>query len=247
MKTLIKLHQQDGDWYCYVSQESNVILPAIPELFKQIEDFPETLKDDRRSLVKLGKLGDLKVVAKQPRDKNRRKWIRILSLLGPAEARKTFTTLLEFQTKGIESLAPVCLLERRSCGMVVDSWLLYEYREGFKSDSSHLPRIAELLKLLHSHGYRHEDPNYDNFLIGPDGQMFLIDCKGKSRVGRYSDYYDFMLLGSGNLSEKEIAELTDVDKFSLGYWQARAYRGYIKLRSVWKEKIGRRRSKQERD
>jgi len=239
-----KIHQKSGSWVCFVDENHSLELTCIDGLFNEIEKFSKTLKDDRRSLVKLGDINGLKVIAKQPRDKNDRKWARVLSWFGPAEARKTFTSLLEFKDKGIESLTPICFLERKQFGMVFDSWLLYEYRDGRVSNRSHLVQIVEQLKKLHQNGYRHEDPNFSNFLIDVNGQFFLIDCKGKSRSGRFTDYYDFMLLeGNDGFEQAEVEALIDVDHFSVGYWRAQAYRAYIRVRTKWKMLVGRKRSK----
>ena len=244
---MIKMLQCDGDWCGYTSDDCQFSVPNISELHEHIDGFSKTLKDDRRSLVKLGDLGDINIVAKQPRDKNDRKWSRFLSYFSPAEARRTFITLLEFKQKGIESLTPICFLEKKRWGMVVDSWILYEYREGRESDRSHLKDIVEQLTLLHSNGYRHEDPNFGNFLIDDNGQLFLIDCKGKSRSGRFSDYYDFMLLEARcHFEASEIEALIDIKRCSFGYLRANIYRMYIRTRTKCKEFLGRKRSKNQR-
>jgi len=219
MNIVLKQSQQEADWFCYVNENSDVLLPGIMELRDEIHEFPISLKDDRRSLVKLGTMNHGQVIAKQPRDKNRRKWMRFLSLFGPAEARRTFIALLEFKAKGIESLEPICLLEKRRYGMVIDSWLLYKYREGKPSTECHIPQIVEQLKALHRHGYQHQDPHF--------------------RTGRFSDYYDFMLFSNDKFDDV-IMPLIDVNKYSLGYWQARAYRAYIRLRKFIKQKIRRK-------
>ena len=241
---LKKADFQEGEWCAYLNHSHPFTVSSIAEVFDGIAGFDKTLKNDRRSLVKLGALSGFNVVAKQPRDKNDRKWMRVLSLFSTAEARKTFNTLLEFKEKGIESLTPLCLLERKRFGMVFDSWLLYEYREGRESDRSHLKEIVKHLSLLHSHGYRHEDPNFGNFLIDENGTLFLIDCKGKARSGRFSDYYDFLLFeGRCGFTREEVEALIDVDRSSLAYWQAQFYRGYIRLRTKWKVLMRRKRSK----
>jgi len=243
MNAVLQKHEKVGDWHCYVANSNTELALSINELLGLIEKFPKTLKDDRRSLVKLGEINHAKLIAKQPRDKNKRKWARFLSLFGAGEARKTFLTLLEFKNKGIESLTPFCLLEKRQLGMVVDSWLLYHYREGKESDKRYLASIVDLLKKLHSSGYQHGDPNFGNFMVDPSGELFLIDCKGKSRSGRFSDYYDFMLLTRAGLTDQEIDAAVDMDKASIGYRLAEMYRSYIRLRSSFKTKIGRKRSK----
>jgi len=208
-------------WRCYVADSNTELIPSVDELLGLIEKFPKVLKDDRRSLVKLGEINGVQLVAKQPRDKNKRRWARALTLFGAGEARKTFTTLLEFKNKGIESLTPFCLLEKRKLGMVVDSWLLYNYREGRESDKTCLAQIIGLLKKLHSNGYQHGDPNFGNF----------------------SDYYDFMLLGRGKLTVQEIEAAVAMDKKSFSYRLAKLYQAYIDFRSSYKKKVGRKRSK----
>ena len=242
---VLQEHSKEGDWVCCVTDSSVELVLSINELLDLITQFPKTLKDDRRSLVKLGEINGTQLIAKQPRDKNKRKWARFLTLFGAGEARKTFTTLLEFKNKEIESLTPFCLLEKRQLGMVVDSWLLYHYREGNESDKSYLAEIVTLLKKLHRGGYQHGDPNFGNFMVDPNGELFLIDCKGKSRSGQFSDCYDFMLLGRGQLTPQEIEAITNMDKTSFGYRLAKLYQSYISLRSSLKKKIGRKRSKSE--
>jgi len=242
---MLKALHQDSQWICLTHASSDIDIPEIAELLAAINNFDQTLKDDRRSLVKKGQLFGKTIVAKQPRDKNRRHWSRLLSLVLNAEARKTFLTLCEFNNKGIESLVPICVLEKRAWGCVVDSWLLYDYREGRQSDVTMLEQVVEQLKKLHSFGYRHGDPNFGNFMIDQDGHFFLIDCKGRSKAGHYGECYDFMLLSDRNegVSEEDVQQLVTYNHLSLGYWLARLYRAYIQGRSSLKKVLGRRRSK----
>lgn len=236
---------RDGAWSCFTEDGTSLSVLSITELLDTIDGFSVTLKDDRRSLVKKGQLIGRSVVAKQPRDKNRRQWARILSFFFPAEARKTFITLTEFKRKGIDSLTPLCVLEKRRSGMVVDSWLLYEFRDGVRSDATSLPEIVKQLTHLHQQGYRHDDPNFGNFMVAPNGDMFLIDCKGKSRVGNFSDYYDFMLLRERNkgLTAGQVDELVTMNTLSFGYYLAVLYSGYKTTRTVIKKKLGKKRTK----
>ena len=53
--------------------------------------------------------------------------------------------------------------------------------------------IIETLSALHRAGFRHEDPHLENYLYDGD-EVFVLDVKGKPRLGKISDYYDFMLL-----------------------------------------------------
>jgi heptose II phosphotransferase len=239
--------QRDGAWVCFVDNNDQYQLPSIPELLKTIDGFDVTLKDDRRSLVKKGELGDCMMVAKQPRDKNRRVWARFLSLFRYSEAKKTFLTLKQFKEKGIESVFPVCVMEKREFGGVVDSWLLYEYREGCPCGIRSLEAVIDQLKNLHRNGYRHEDPNFGNVRLDAKGDLFLIDCKGKSRAGRFGEYYDYMLVSHRNdgVEMNDIEELVTMSKHSLGYWLASTYAAYKTARTALKKRLKRQRSKKD--
>ena len=210
----------------------------ILDILSQIQSFPITLKDDKRSLVKQGELFGKHVVAKQPRDKNRRKWMRALSFFRKREALSAQETLCHFEQQGIESVKPICVLEQRKNGMLIDSWLIYEFREGKESTLIKLPDILSMLKKLHLAGYRHDDPNFGNFLVDPDGSLFLIDCKGKKRLGYFSDYYDYMLLSQRNngIEMNTLIDTVGIDTNLWAYKLAQWYAAYKRKRTELKAK-----------
>jgi len=234
-----------GKWRCHWSPvwfaNGEPVSHSVGDVLQLIADFPVTLKDDKRSLVKRGILFGVEVVAKNPRDKNRRKWSRFLSLFRQGEALKTLGTLTQFWEKSIPSVKPICVLEKKFLGFVTDSWLIYEFKSGEISDANKLPDIVLLLNALHRYGYRHDDPNFGNFLVDDDGQLFLIDCKGKASLGNFSNYYDYILLSERN----EGVELEDVlsmagldgDDVPLGYRIAQFYALYKEKRTHWKKRI----------
>lgn len=245
MSEKARLLQREAAWDCFVTAQNSPDLPSIENIFEAINQFPKVLKDDRRSLVKQGSLLGMQVIAKQPRDKNRRKWAQFLSMFRLAEARQTFESLISFKEQGIPSVDPICVLEKRVKRQVVDSWLIYQYRAGEPCDASSLPAMVGLLKALHANGYRHEDPTYGNFLIDPDGEMFLIDCKGKAKGGEFAAYYDYMMLSMNNpgISAEHVEALIEIDRWSPGYQLARLYRGYRNTRSRLKRRVGRYKSR----
>lgn len=215
-------------------------VPALIEIFQQ---FPVCLKDDYRSLVMRGNLNqvngncDVDVIAKQNHQKNRRRWPRLLSLFRRSEALYTQDTLVDFLKHEVPSVAPMFVLEQKRWGMVVDSWLVYQYRDGEPSSREQLPRLLKLLQDLHRAGMRHEDPNYGNFLID-DQSMFLIDCKGKPRRGSFSDYIDYFLVASrNNINIEDIDEIVGFDKSSIGYRIARFYQHYRDARTRLKKRL----------
>ena len=142
---MLQAVRRHGDWVCYANHRSKITIPDIETLLDDIAALPRTLKDDRRSLVKVGPLLGRETVAKQPRDKNRRLWSRLLSLVRNGEARQTMLTLLEFQAGGIESVNPFLVLEKKQRGLLVDSWILYEFRAGEPAGIEQLDEIIPSL------------------------------------------------------------------------------------------------------
>lgn len=240
------------EWRCLALAEQlpNVEkLESIEQLFQEIDAFPEILKDNHRSLVRKGSLLGREVVAKQPRSKNRRLWPRVASWFEPAEARQTLMALGRMQELGIESVTPVLVLERRRVGMIVDSWVLYEYREGEPCSNDCLPDVIDFLSTLHQHGLRHNDPNFGNFLRDADGTLFTLDCKGRKRRGNFTDVYDFILLKRVNkkLVGFELNQVKILNPKSPGYWLAITYTQLKAVRSLVKDAIKRNRPKNTQD
>ena len=79
---------QQNNWTFHPATKQSMNID-IENLLQEIAALPITLKDDKRSLVKKGVLLNQTVIAKQPRDKNRRIWSRILSLFRNGEAYQT--------------------------------------------------------------------------------------------------------------------------------------------------------------
>ena len=124
---------RQADWVAQLSE--------ISVLRKQLSQLDETLKNNHRSLVLKGTLNGKMIVAKQPRDKNKRLWARILSYVEPSEAAQTLESLELFHQRDIASVQAILVLEKLRFGAVVDSWLVYEYREGQSSQELSLIHI----------------------------------------------------------------------------------------------------------
>ncbi len=232
---------EQGAWRCYAHPAQTDALSEINDLnhlIERLNRLPITLKDNHRSLVKRGELFDMDVVAKQPRDKHRRKWARLASLFTAGEATLTIQNLSKLQTAGIQSVAPVFALEKRLKGMIVDSWLCYQYRSGTPCNRDDLEKVAHMLDQMHRAGFRHGDPMLNNFLIDQSDQtLFTIDTKAKPCWGSFAATMDFILLKRANkLYDVKLSDLTSLDKARLGYWLAVLYfqikSGRAKLRDL---------------
>jgi hypothetical protein len=241
----IKKH---GPWRCLSNPRQRDWvrdLPEIPVLLDNLKLFPKILKDNHRSLVLLGDLSGKQLVAKQPRDKNRRLWARILSYFEQTEASQTLSTLERFHDLGISSVQPLFVLEKRELGAVVDSWVCYEYREGTPCNESCVRGIIEMLRKMHLAGFRHNDPNLGNFLIDENDEMFVLDSRGRKRSGNFSDANDFFLFKKINksLTDFRVSDVEHLDSTTLGYRLAFVYTKFKGVRSMLKDKVRKNRSK----
>ncbi len=234
--------KKHANWRCLSNpRQQNWVqgLPDIPELLKHFESLPKTLKDNHRSLVRCGEFAGKELVAKQPRDKNRRIWARLLSFIEQSEAAQTLSTLERFHELGISSVQPLFALEKRILGAVVDSWICYEFREGTPCKEASLPDIIEMLRKMHQADFRHNDPNLGNFLIDANGEMFVLDSRGRKRSGNFSDANDFFLLKKINetLTDFQVSDVTHLDSTSVGYQLASIYSKIKSFRSTVKAKF----------
>ena len=234
---------EQGEWACLGHDAERVLIQkhaisSIESLIEQFANLPITLKDNHRSTVKRGTLFGLDVVVKRPKDKNRRTWARLWSLVLPGEAAATIENLHKLRNAGIESVKPLLALERRVNGMVVDSWLCYQYRAGEPCDDECLDEIITLLQRMHKAGFRHDDPTSNNFLRADDGKLFTIDTKAKPCRGKFHAAIDFALLQRDRgLHNTAVHQLGNLQAASPGYQLARFYMAVKRLRSTVRDTL----------
>ncbi len=243
---LVQLAKQ-GDWVCLCNKDQVELLqsaPPIDALLEQLRALPVTLKDNHRSSVKRGELLGHEVVAKQPRDKNKRLWARFTSLFGPAESAVTIQNLARLKAAGIPSVAPLFALEKRRAGMVVDSWMCYQYRAGEPCDETGLQEVVQFLDKMHQAGFRHDDPTWNNFLRDDSGRLFTIDTKARPCRGAFGATNDFVLLKRANkLHDLELDSLTFLNTKAFGYWLAIFYMKLKTGRAALRDTIKKNRPK----
>lgn len=171
----------------------NLLIPTsinendAKEVFNKIQigDFEvvEILKDTYRSQVKRISVMGRDLVLKIPNEKNTRLWIRLLTWFRIGEAYKNLKGMQLLQEKNILTTTPVLAAEKRNSGMVVDSWLLYEFLEGkscVEIPSSH-QKVVSALGNIHKAGLLHGDPQIRNFVIYKE-EIYTIDSNPK-RIG----------------------------------------------------------------
>ncbi len=231
--------EKRGDWVGFWVDDPPRGMGSVAELLALAGQSGNVVKDDHRSLVKTIRVGGHRVVAKQPRDKNRRLWIRMLTLVRESEVKHTLRSLSALLRAGVETLTPIAAVEERRWGMVVDSWLFYFYRVGKPCTQDQFPLVIDALSALHRAGFRHEDPHIENFLY--DGEkVFVIDCKGKRRLGSFSDYNDFLLMQQKTEGGLDVVGRLPLDTSTLMFRAVRAYQSYRSTRHRWKRVLRRK-------
>ena len=154
--------------------------------------------DPRRSQVRLLDTPSGKLLVKQPIDKDRRLWIRFLTLFRDSEAMASLRSMQILQAHGIGTNTPLLCVEEIRFGMTVRSWMLYTYLAGEPVTQQDSAAIFELVKRIHAIGYLHGDTQLRNFLKR-DGEILTIDCKLKPRLwGRISEQLEFIRIARAN-------------------------------------------------
>jgi len=199
------------------------------------------LKNNQRSRVYLISFQGQKAVLKQPREKNTRKWIRFTTLYRRGEAFKAIQNLERLRGFGLEANQPFMAIEKRRMGMVVDSWLLYEFKAGKACDRTHYPSIVGQLKALHDRNLLHGDAHLENFLMTDKG-IITIDANLKRPIfGAASKYYELLYLRH---SAPGIEKYFRIPPNSPSYRLARIY---SKIYWSWRASKKRRRQKRNRN
>ena len=134
----------------------------------------EVLRDDSRGYVCVFRHRGVRLVAKQPRDKDRRTWIRFLSPFRPSHAVRMFRFMERLFETGLPVPEPVAAMERRRFGVVVESWLIYRYVEGHPLSEETASLGVEALRTIHALGFVHGDAHAGNFLVC-EGRAVVLD------------------------------------------------------------------------
>ena len=191
------------------------------------------LKDDDRSLVQLIRINGKRYVLKVPREKNRRKWQRFISIFRGGESMRECANLEKLMINGFNAPKPFLAWEKRRYGMVVDSLSIIEYIEARESTVKDLDIICKFLKEIHSKGFLHGDSQMANFLL-TDNRVYLIDCKLlKNIYGKFGEMYEFIYL-----EESCLVDLKDyVDKNSFWFKGAKMLNSYLHWWGRFRKKL----------
>lgn len=140
----------------------------------------EVLKSNHRSHVERIEIEGDDMVYKVPIEKNTWLWIRFLTLFRKGEAHKNLRAMELLAESGIKTTKAIMAAEKRKFGMVVDSWLLYEYLDGKTclDQPNTYPHVVDTLKKIHECGFSHGDPQIRNFVVKAN-DIYVIDTNPK--------------------------------------------------------------------
>lgn len=181
-------------WYLTVFHGWETIFPDLDTVFRVIAHPEQVLQDNSRGVVHLLHYHGQTFIAKRSKTQEQSLRAQISSLYRNGEGARMIQNLARLQASGLPVPEPVLTLQKKRWGCVVASWCVYRYLEGQSCTCADVPRIADLLRTLHQHGWVHRDPHVKNFLRH-DNTIWLIDCaKARPWRWRYAQLYDVVLL-----------------------------------------------------
>ncbi|MBP7101586.1 MAG: O-antigen ligase family protein, partial [Leptotrichiaceae bacterium] len=148
-------------------------------LEKKYEDI-SILKDDKRSLVKIIKMNGNNYVLKVPREKNNRKWQRIINIFRGSDSFRSFQMMNKLEGLGIESTKAIIAAEKRT-PFVVDSLLVMDLLNGEEIHKEYYLKVIEKLGDIHKKGYLHGDSQIQNFML-KDDKIYSIDLRLQKNI-----------------------------------------------------------------
>lgn len=185
------------------------------DFYRKIKDknyqIVKSLKDDKRSKVDLIEIDNKKYVLKVPREKNRRKWQRFISIFRGGESIREFKQLEKLKNNGFNAPKPFLAVEKRKFKMTYDSYFVCEYIESQEGTVEDLDIIIECLNKIHKKGFLHGDSQLTNFLI-KNNKVYLIDAKLLNNIyGKFGEMYEYIYLQES--CPKDLKDYVDRDNF----------------------------------
>jgi len=213
------------------------------ELFDNIRnnryDITNSLKDHHRSIVQRIDIDNQDLVLKVPLEKNTRKWIRLMTWFRMGEAHKNLDGMERLWSKEIKTTIPLMAVEKRSTGMVTDSWLVYEYLDGITchEQPQYYEEVINTLGQMHKKGFLHGDPQIRNF-VAVDDDIYVIDSNPKSAWSAFDRAYEWAYLRkSAPGIEKLFGNINNWWLYKVAFWYDIYERRFVKNRRKVKNAI----------
>lgn len=112
-------------------------------------------------------------------------------LFRPTRAMRAFRLAHHLELAGLPTARPLAAGIRTRFGLTTTSYLLMKelkgavpLEEATQDQSCLVAGVARLVGRLHDEGFSHRDLKITNLMVGPKGQLYLIDLEGLRFVGR---------------------------------------------------------------
>ncbi len=211
-----KIYFKDPDYSKYAEL-------ALAKDFKTLE----ILKDTDRSYVAVVEIAGEKLVYKEPREKNRRKWQRVVNFFRGSDSLRNLKNMQKLEKLGIPSTKGIMALEKRQDFRVTDSSLLMSYLPGNKPGKGQYEDVIKILKNMHDKGILHGDSQLANF-IENNGKIYVIDNKPVRNIyGKIGSMYEFIYL------EESCAEIGEYLGEIKKTWQYKVAKGFNSYLHFW--------------
>lgn len=217
-----------ANWIIYQPVSSTFSIEEILEISNQ--DTDRVLRQHHRSQVLKVKYRGAGYVVKTPNNKNKSWWIQFTTLYRDSEVVKDLKSQLLLKSLTINTVEPVAALEIRKLGRVVDSKIIYQFKDGSQMSNEYLPAMIFIMNTLHNNGYIHDDPHIKNFLQH-DHAVFAIDCKPRNNwFGQVGIVHNFITLARRSTNPEEIYRLIDASPSTHSLYKM--VNGFINLQQV---------------
>ena len=223
---LMKIKKINNTTIYYRDEKYLKILDSIGNI-----NVEKVFKDDNRSKVSLFTFEEEKLVFKVPREKNKRKWQRFLSIFRSSESYREFTQAEKINNAGLLTYKPILAFEKRKYGFVIDSYFICGYLSGETGSIKHLELIKNELDNIHRSGHLHGDSQLVNFIID-NKHVYVIDSKfSKNKYGKFGARYEYIYL------EESCPREIDYKKNDIYYKVAKILNNLLHLFGRLKKKI----------
>lgn len=177
----------------YYSEERYT--PLAEDILADKLDIIKVLKDDNRSRVLLVNYQGEKLVVKESREKNTRKWQKFLSIFRGSYSHLEFKNCQKIIDAGFKGAKGLLVVDVTKGFWIDKSYFVSTFIEGREGSISDLDIITKKLKRVHEDGYLHRDAQLVNFMVGDNDEVYLIDCKlSKNKYGLFGTRYEFIFL-----------------------------------------------------
>ena len=204
----------DGKMRYYYSEEK--YLPLTELIWSKKLNIIKILKDDDRSRVLLVDFQGEKLVVKEPREKNRRRWQKFLSIFRGSSSYLEYQNCKKIIELGFDGAKAILAMEKTNGFFIVDSYFVSTYIEGTEGTIEELEVISKQLEDIHKKGYLHGDSQLVNFMVGKETaekekKVYLIDCKLlKNKYLGFGCSYEFIYLEESCGKEIDVFSKTDI-------------------------------------